>query len=369
MNMNLAELNRDIINRKAGGKTIWQPRICCWYDDRVFRREEMPEEYKGLDLKGIYEKIGCSDRLYMFNACLESKIDSSVKFEHREIDPLRFEQVYSTPLGKVNCIYARNTENPGIMPVKWFIEEEKDLEVFAYIEEATTFSFNMDKYNDLNKEFGHLGLPVMFLPRTSLQRLYIDLAGLENTIYLLADSQDYVENYLKSLTKSHLQMCEVVAQSPVEWINYGDNIHSKLLPPDLFNKYVLPDYEKRGDILHRGNKFVFSHWDGDVKELLPFAQTCFLDGIEAITPIPQGDVTLKEAKKALGDEIFLLDGIASILFNDTYPIEELEKQTLEVLELFEGQLILGISDEFPSDGKLERIVRVNEIVNDFNSKK
>ncbi len=369
MDINLTKLNRDILNKNAGGKTLWQPRICCWYDDRVFRGEEMPGDYKGLDLKGIYEKIGCSDRLYKFNECLEAKMDDSVKVEFKEISDLRFEYILSTPVGKVNCVFAKNTENPGVMPVKWYIEEEKDLEVYAYIEEATTFSFNMDTYNRLKEEFGHLGLPVMFLPRTSLQRLYIDLAGLMNTTYLLADSQDYVENYLKALSESHRKMTEVVAKSPIEWINYGDNIHSKLLPPDLFEKYVLPEYEMRGDILHKENKFVFSHWDGDVKELLPFARTCFLDGIEAITPIPQGDVTLKEAKEALGDDIFLIDGIASILFNDTYPIEELEKQTMEVLELFEGQLILGISDEFPSDGKLERIVRVNEIVNDLNSKR
>jgi len=367
MTKNLQSLNREIINRSAKGKTIWQPRICCWFDDRVFRGEELPDKYKGCDHKGIYEKIGCSDRLYNFNECLEATLDDSIKLTVTEINNLRYETTIQTPVGTVNSIFARNTQNPGVMPIKWFIEEEKDLLVYSYIEEGTTYKFNNEKYDELNREMGHLGLPAMFIPRVNLQKLYIELSGVINSTYLLNDSQEAVENYFKALSKSQEKMVKVIANSPLEWINYGDNIHSKLSPPSLFEKYILPEYELRGDLLHRAGKFVYSHWDGDVKELLPYAKSCFLDGIEAITPIPQGDVTLKEVKAALGDDIFLIDGIASILFNETYPLSELEKQTKEVLNLFEGQLILGISDEFPSDGKLNRIEFVNNIVDEFNS--
>lgn len=368
MNESLLELNRAIIRKEARGKTIWQPRICCYYDDRVFRNEELPGKFKGSDRKGIYEIIGCSDRLYYFNECLEVSYDTSVKISTTKIAERLTEVIMETPVGTVTSIIAGNTENPGTMPKKWWIENEDDLRVFAYIEEATTFKFNMDTYNKLYNELSHLGLPAMFIPRVNMQRMFIDLAGVPDTIYLLQDSQDFVEDYFKALSKSQEKMLKVCANSPIEWINYGDNIHSKLLPPELYVKYVLPEYEKRGAILHKAGKFVYSHWDGFVKELLPYAKTSFLDGIEAITPIPQGDVTLKEVKAALGNEIFLIDGIASILFNKTHPIKMLKEQTEEVLNLFEGQLILGISDEFPSDGLLERVEYVNDMVNEFNSK-
>ena len=105
-----------------------------------------------------------------------------------------------------------------------------------------------------------------------------------------------------------------------------------------------------------------------MKDILQFARVSCLDGIEAITPLPQGDVTLEETKKALGDDIFLIDGLCSIYFNDTYPVEKLKEQTRDVLNLFEGQLVLGISVEVPSDGNLERIRLVGEMVDEFNSK-
>lgn len=369
MNMNLLDLNRDVINRNANGKTIWQPRIGCWYDDRIYRGQELPGKYAGCDRKGIYETIGCSDRLYYFNECLESSFDDSVKPSCVQTDERTWRYVIDTPVGSVDSVVRGNTDNPGTMPVKWWIENEEDLKVYAYIEDATSFSFNMDTYDRLLRELGHLGLPAMFIPRVNIQKMFIELSGVVDTIYLLQDSEDTVEAYFRALNQSQEKMLKVVADSPIEWINYGDNLHCKILPPTLFEKYVLPEYEKRSDILHKKGKFTFSHWDGDVKDYLPFAKHCFLDGIEAITPLPQGDVTLNEVKSALGDEIFLIDGIASILFNDTYPVEVLKEQTQQVLDLFEGQLVLGISDEFPSDGLLERIEYVNDIVNDFNSKR
>ena len=63
-----------------------------------------------------------------------------------------------------------------------------------------------------------------------------------------------------------------------------------------------------------------------------------------------------------------MDGLCSIYFNDTYPVEKLKEQTRDILNLFEGQLVLGISDEFPSDGKLDRIQLVGEMVEEFNSR-
>ncbi|WP_304941782.1 hypothetical protein, partial [Vallitalea guaymasensis] len=101
--------------------------------------------------------------------------------------------------------------------------------------------------------------------------------------------------------------------------------------------------------------------------LLPFAKTCGLDGIEAITPKPQGDVTLEEVKEALGDDIYLVDGIAAVLFDEIYHEEELIKQTEDLIRMFKDKLILGISDEISSTGDIERVKTVGRIVDDYNA--
>ncbi len=366
--MDFTQLHRDIINRKAGGKTIWQPRIECWYTDRQYRAEPLPGRFKDASVLELYNRLGVSKRLYEFNACIETEYDPAgrIETERREIDPTTFEEQIHTPVGSVNCIHKRNSSNYGTMPQKWWIETAEDLKVYIYIEAHTRFRFNQNTYNTLVSDWGHLGLPCLFIPRVNIQRLFIDLAGVENTIFMLSDEEDLVQTYIKTVDACHMRLVELLCETPFEWINFGDNIHSKVLSPKLFEKYVLPAYQQRNHRLHQAGKFTFAHFDGDVKELFPYFQACGLNGIEAITPRPQGDVSLAEAKRAMGD-LFLIDGIAAILFDDLYPLEQLKQQAEECMHLFEGQLVLGISDEMSSTGTIDRIEVVRELVEKFNA--
>ena len=132
-------------------------------------------------------------------------------------------------------------------------------------------------------------------------------------------------------------------------------IHAGTLSPPLFEQYHLPTCRHRCERLHAAGKFVHSHWDGDCGPLLRYARDTGLDGIEAITPKPQGDVTLEEVKEALGDDLFLLDGIPAVYFDETFSIQTLVECVQTLIELFAPKLVLGISDEISSTGDIERI--------------
>jgi hypothetical protein len=366
-NLDLSALHKDVIRGTSNGKIIWQPRILCWYADRIFSGEELPQPYTGMDLPAIYRELGCSNRNYDFNSCFIKVNDSRVKEFSRKISELETEYILETPVGKINAIYASNTSNYGTFPKKWWVSSEEDMKIISWIEERCTWRWDDKKYNELMATWGDLGLPTMFMPRVNIQHLYIDIMGVEEGIFALYDYPDIVEKYFQVLSESHERLIKVINESPIEVINFGDNVHAGMLPPELFKKYVLPEYQKRNELLHKANKFTHAHWDGDTKQLLPFARECGLDGIEAVTPKPQGDVTLEEVKEAFGDDLFLIDGIAALLFEDIFPIEDLEKQVREAIELFAPKLILGISDEISSRGNLERVRLVGKIVDDYNA--
>ena len=78
-------------------------------------------------------------------------------------------------------------------------------------------------------------------------------------------------------------------------------------------------------------------------------------------------MTLEQVKDALGDEVFLLDGIPAVYFDTTFPVSVLQECTHKLIELFAPKLILGISDELSSRGDIERIRVVAEIVNEYNA--
>jgi hypothetical protein len=116
--------------------------------------------------------------------------------------------------------------------------------------------------------------------------------------------------------------------------------------------------------LHKAGKYCHIHMDGSLKDLLPYLSDLPFDGLEALTPKPQGDVSLEELKDAIGNKIFL-DGIPSILFLPQYSNDYVREYTQKVLEMFSPNLILGVSDELSPNGDIRKIEMIAEIVKKF----
>lgn len=365
--MNFAKLHEDICFRHAGGKVIWQPRIDCWIADRLFANGELPGKYKGMSKVEIYRELGCSARIYEYNCCFYPVYDDTIRFSSRE-DGDFFTNVIETPAGTVTQTTKRTDSSWARLVTKEWVCNEEDLKIYTYIEQHTRWAYSQENFDKVHAEWGDLGAPCIFMPRVSMQRLYIDLMGVEEAVYALADYPETVEAYFDALRESQMQLIDVINASPIRIINFGDNIHSGTLSPSLFEKYVLPEYQLRCKKLHEGGKFVYSHYDGDNRGLMEYYQQTGLDGIEAITPKPQGDVTLEEARHYLGDNMFLVDGIPAVYFDEEFPEQVLVDCVHKILDLFAPNLILGISDEISSTGDIERIRLVGKIVDEYNRK-
>jgi hypothetical protein len=369
MCINFSELHTRVVFERADGQIIWQPRIGAWYFDKLFEKEAFPPPFTGLNLPGIYRELACSARIYDYNASFQPVEHPSVKISSRQLNETDTEILIETPIGKQTAVNRISHNSRASSHLKWEVSSEDELKVATWRKENLTWRWNQEAFDQVQKTWGTLGAPTMYLPRVNIQDLYINTMGTQNGIYALYDWPDTVRAYFRALDESHDRLIDLINQSPIDIINFGDNLHSGTLPPDLFGEYVLPVYQKRCEKLHRAGKFIHAHWDGDVKPLLMFARQTGLDGIEAITPKPQGDVTLEEIKDGLGDDLFLLDGIPAILFDTTFPISMLEDYTHRLIDLFAPKLVLGISDEISATGDLERIRIVGKIVEEYNRKK
>ncbi len=363
--MNFAKLHEDVCFKKSGGKIIWQPRIICWYDDKMFEDGKLPGKYEGMTRPQIYRDLGCSARIYEYGNCFIPVYDSTVKMRSEQKGDMYISYI-DTPVGTVSQQLKSTPNSWAQSVVKEWVCSDEDLKVFTYIEQHTDWKFSQEMFDKIHDEWGDLGAPTMFMPRVSVQRLYIDLMGVEEAVYAIADYTETVEEYFDALRECHFRLIDVINASPVKIINFGDNIHSGTLSPALFEKYVLPEYKLRCERLHKAGKFVTSHFDGDNRGLMQFYTQTGLDGIEAITPKPQGDVTLEEVKENLGD-MFLLDGIPAVYFDKEFPEEVLVDCVHRIIDLFAPNLILGISDEMSSRGDIERVRLVGKIVDEYNN--
>jgi len=87
-----------------------------------------------------------------------------------------------------------------------------------------------------------------------------------------------------------------------------------------------------------------------------------LDGVEALTPAPMGDITLEQIKAAVGDQLVVLDLLPAIDFLPYRPVQELLGFAQRAIDLFAPRLILGISDEISQIGEIEKVEAVSELV-------
>jgi len=351
--------------RKPVDRVVWQPRIYYWYRGRR-QAGTMPARYLDNSMLDIYDDLNASPRypgevldIRLFKMDRDTKVRTRVKQEGENIIT-----VYETPVGNLRQVEREGSAGSGSYLMEYPVKCPADMKTMTYILDHTRFRFDREAFQEAERLFGHRGITQAHYSRSPFQRLVISYMGFENTIYALNDYPHETEAFMKAIEAWDDRMYEVILGSPLEILNFGENIDARIASPRLFQKYLIPYYRKRVRQVHAKGKFCHIHMDGALKSLLPLINEAGFDGIEAATPLPQGDVTLEELKEAMGDTI-LLDGIPAILFLPRYTDEELEAFARRVLELFAPNLILGISDELPPPADIEKVRLVSRLVETY----
>jgi hypothetical protein len=243
----------------------------------------------------------------------------------------------------------------------------EDFDKLDWILDHTSYRFDVQRFDSSAEIFGDRGVPQFWVPKSPYQALCQQWMTLDVLIYALMDDAKRVERTMTRIDQAYDAMYDQICDSGrVPILNFGENIHAQLLSPDYWERYLEPFYVKRCGQLREAGIYTHIHIDGFFKPLLPYLSRLPFDGIEALTPTPQGDVTLEEMSEHVGDKI-LLDIVPAILFLDTYSMGEFQDYVGKVVEMFGRQLILGISDEYPQGAESSSLPKLRWMA-DFSRK-
>jgi hypothetical protein len=213
-----------------------------------------------------------------------------------------------------------------------------------------TLRFDPERYRAGKAFIGDRGEGHFWVPKSPYFALAQQWMKYADFIYALADRPREVEDLMRAIDASYDPLYgELTTCRDVRILNFGENVAMAYLSPRYYEQYVAPWYERRSGQLRQAGIFTHVHIDGHFRGLLPYLAGMPFDGLEALTPEPQGDVRLEEIKAHIGDKV-LLDGIPAVLFLDHHPREALEACVEKVVGLFHPRLVLGISDELPQGG-------------------
>ncbi len=340
------------------------------YGNRLWRRPITDEKCGGTipkyilkkSLLGIFDYLGASPRYVIENFYLPIiwpwKKRRYVRIRSGKDQDGSTITVYKTKLGN---LYQKSR---GGHLTEYPVKTVNDLKILKYIIKHSTFNFSLPVFNLAKRIIGDRGVVGTYYARSPFMSLIIEHMGFERTIINLRRYPNEMEDLMNFIDEKQDDMYEILCKSPIKILNFGENIDCNLSPPIYFEKYLIPYYEKRVKQFHRAGKYCHIHMDGSLRNLLPYLEGLPFDGLEALTAKPQGDVTLKELQKSIGNKI-LLDGIPSILFLPQYSFKYVKEYTYKVLEMFSPNLILGVSDELPPNADFRKVEIIAEIVKKY----
>lgn len=359
---NFQEMNLAVFRGQDPGGVLWQPRLEFWYAVNK-KRGTLPAKYRDADLLDVYDDCLASVRYF---TCPLRVRYQRVKTYTRWLDDKRLVRFWETPVGTLREAVHYDQWGLSAYHDEYKLKSPDDFRVLEYILQDEEWWWDQQAYEEDLKRIGGRGAPQFYFRRSPIQGLFIEHMGFENTIYAMNDYPKIVEHYVEVATRADDALYEVLCRCPVPILNFGENIDAHMDPPPIWNRHLIPYYRMRTEQLHQAGKFVHIHIDGAMKPLLPHLKNCPWDGIEAATPLPQGDVTIEELKEGMNG-LVLLDGIPAVYFLPTYPVETLIDCLERLIELFHPRLILGISDEIPPDGEIERVKLVGELVQEYKA--
>ena len=360
--MNFREMNLRIFQGQPVPHVFFQPRFEPWYDwHKTFNC--MPERYRDVSLLGLYDQLHVSMRTVHYYTGMPDPVRRTFGPEvcvHENYEAQTATILYETPHGDL-VEQLKRTQDQTWRTVGFPVKQPADLKKLRWLYQHTRYEFNEAAFDQGSAYVGERGQPSFWVPKSPYQALAQMWMRLEDLIYALADSREEVEMTMRAIDESYDGLYEqLTGCDKLHILNFGENLHEALMGPRYFERYFFPFYEKRCAQLRGAGIYTHVHMDGYFHALLKYLRLLPFDGLEALTPVPQGDATLEEIKENIGDKI-LLDGIPAVMFLPMYTREELMATVEKIVALFHPRLVLGVSDEVPEGADEEAILRVQMV--------
>ena len=343
-------------------------RIDVWYNYH-FGHGTLPEKYRGWNIVEILRDQGAGAQVRHLRIW-------KVEYDDLEVvtheDPPYTTKEWRTPVGTVSqkTVFTPE-EGPWVVyEVDQPFKSEKDYPVIEYILEHTRLVIDLGEYLEKEKMMGDQGIIYtgmdLYSPMQQVMRYWL---GYERFFYELHDHPARVERLYeleKALAKRKL---EILAESPVEVPmicgNWSDEFHTP-----VFKKYFTPWLKEASDYLHARGKLTQVHADGEMRRLIPLFLETGVDVAEAWSPAPMTSVTTSELRKAWGDRVTIWGGIPAVLFEPSqYSDQEFDDYVRNLFkEVAPGDnFIVGMGDNVPFDGDINRVGRVVELIDKYGT--
>lgn len=187
--------------------------------------------------------------------------------------------------------------------------------------------------------FGELGYN-----RTPFQVVQIDFTGLEQFSLDIAVEQPELLELLELMNAQFIEALRCAVGTPAMHIKLWENLSIETMGPVLYRQHLVPLYRRVLAVLAGTGKRLQMHYDGKLRLVSDDISGLAFDGLDSLTPSPEGDMPIAEARQRWPDKFFWLN---PSLTWDALPDRELEAKVRRLIHDARRRFCLQISEELP----------------------
>jgi hypothetical protein len=345
------------------------PDVLPWFGDLDYwvnsmkRKGTLPSEYDGDGYFRLHRDLGVGFYLQGYFP-FETRREG-VEIEDREEGGV-FRRTIRTPDGTLRSEMRYLPDTYSWAHVRHLLNDAEDLPAYRYLMDHTTYGPRYEECRRKRALSGENGLSLCYLPRSPFMELVAEDAGLENLVYLLSDCPDEMEALLDTMERSFDRAAEIALASPAECLMIPENLSSEMVGEEYYLRYLRPYERKWTDRIRAAGKTSFIHMDGTLRGLVRLVAETGFDVLEAMTPLPSGDMAMEELAAVVPGPTVLWGGLPGIVFTPHMTDEEFDRHVLSVLAIMrrEPRFVLGVGDQVPPDALWERVARVRRMVDE-----
>jgi uroporphyrinogen-III decarboxylase len=215
---------------------------------------------------------------------------------------------FTTPYGTLSQTWALTEESGADFESEYWWKDWSEYKAVRYFLEARDYVFDAAEFHSWVERVGDDGLVMASVTYSPLKNFHW-LAGAANASLFIADHPAEMKELAKIHERKALALIEQMVDLPeVEVLISNDNLDSAFHPPYLYREFCDSFYTKAAEIIHGRGKIFLVHGCGRNKALLPLVGRSRIGCLEGLTPPPNGDVLLAEARRLAGYENFTVNG-------------------------------------------------------------
>lgn len=191
------------------------------------------------------------------------------------------------------------------------VKTPADYRVLRRAFEDTRYTATAEVFQKSEAALGDGGITVGALGWTPLRRspllqVQVDFAVPERFALDLADETPELMELLELLTDLTLRKLREAVKTPARFIKLWENLTIEMLGAPVYRRWLVPLYGEILDILRAADKRLLVHYDGKLRAIAPDIAALDFD-IDSLTPPPEGDMLVAEARAAWPDKFLWLN--------------------------------------------------------------